>query len=294
MVKASQRLDSIDALRGFDMLMIIFADRFFYYLHEAANTDFTGFLAEQFEHPDWFGFHIYDVIMPLFLFLVGVVIPFSLSSRLKSDEAGRPLLYYHIFRRFLILFLLGWIVQGNLLALDIGQFKVFSNTLQSIAVGYVVSCLAFIHLKKAHRYYLFGFCLLAYFLILQFWPVPNYGAGDLMPDRNIALYVDHMVFGRFDDGYQYTWFLSSLGFIATTLSGLFAGEMLRSKMPQIKICHGLLLMGLILLVTGGLLHLVQPFIKKIWTPSFVLVSSGVCFGLLGLFYWVIDIKQIKG
>ena len=75
------RLMSVDALRGFDMLMIIFADRFFSHLHEGAQTELTGVLSTQFEHPEWFGFHFYDIIMPLFLFLVGVVIPFSMTNR---------------------------------------------------------------------------------------------------------------------------------------------------------------------------------------------------------------------
>ncbi len=83
---AHNRLMSVDVLRGFDLLMIIVADRFFYNLNTAAKTNFTKNLADQFEHPEWIGFHLYDVIMPLFLFVVGVVIPFSLGKR--NTESG--------------------------------------------------------------------------------------------------------------------------------------------------------------------------------------------------------------
>ncbi|MDH5610179.1 MAG: DUF5009 domain-containing protein, partial [Cyclobacteriaceae bacterium] len=110
------RIMSIDALRGFDMLMIIFADRFFYHLGQAATNPVTATLATHFNHPEWYGFHFYDIIMPLFLFMVGAVIPYSLHRRV--DQGGTRTFYLHLLRRFAILFFLGWIVQGNLLAID--------------------------------------------------------------------------------------------------------------------------------------------------------------------------------
>lgn len=283
------RLLSIDVLRGFDMLMIIFVDRFFSTLNEGAKTGFTEVLAAQFEHPEWFGYHFYDIIMPLFLFLVGVVIPFSMERRVKEID-NKAKLYPHLIKRFIILFILGWIVQGNLLALDIDQFKIFSNTLQAIAVGYFFSCVAYIHLNKKARYILFAACLLVYGLLLEFANVPGIGNSELLPDKNIALYIDHYVFGSFDDGYQYTWLLSGLGFIATTLSGLFAGEMLRSKLPREKTARNILLVGIGFIVVGLILNIFHPSVKKIWNSTFVLLSSGLCFALLALFYWIIDVK----
>ncbi len=215
----NNRLMSVDVLRGFDMLMIIFADRFFSDLHEGAQTKLTGVLSSQFEHPEWFGFHFYDIIMPLFLFLVGVVIPFSMHKRINQINY-KIKLYPHLIRRFIILFILGWIVQGNLLYLDIEKFQVFSNTLQAIAVGYLFSCIAYIHLTNKVRYMLFVLCLVIYVVLLEVVNIPGIGNSELLPDKNLALYIDHYVFGRFDDGYQYTWLLTGFGFIATTLSGV--------------------------------------------------------------------------
>ncbi|SEI93029.1 Predicted acyltransferase [Cyclobacterium xiamenense] len=287
------RILSIDALRGFDMLLIVFADRFFASLHRGADTAFTGFLARQFEHPEWFGSTFYDIIMPLFLFVVGAVIPFSLSQRMQ-EQSSKGQLYRKLLKRFVILFILGWIVQGNLLALDAGQFKVFSNTLQAIAVGYVISCLAFIHLSRNGRYLLFVGCLVAYALLLTLPQVPGLGRSTLLPDQNFALYVDRLVFGRFDDGLQYTWLLSGLGFAATTLSGLFAGEWIKSEMPREKVARYLFVAGLIALSLGLLWGIWHPIVKKIWTSSFVLASSGVCYLLLAGFYWIIDVKGKTG
>jgi predicted acyltransferase len=190
----------------------------------------------------------------------------------------------------LILFFLGWIVQGRLLALDIAQFKIFSNTLQAIAVGYLFSSLVYIHLTKYWRYGIFVFCLIVYALLLTVPNVPGVGQSVILPDQNFALYIDQLVFGRFDDGLQYTWFLSGLGFTATTLSGVFAGELIKSQLPRQKVALYLLFCGIAGLALGIIWGIWHPIVKKVWTSSFVLASSGACFILLSLFYWIIDVK----
>ncbi|WP_299324030.1 DUF5009 domain-containing protein [uncultured Maribacter sp.] len=285
----NNRLLSIDVLRGFDMLMIIFADRFFIELHEGSQNKFTEVLATQFNHPEWFGFRLYDIVMPLFLFLVGVVIPFSLERRVQ-ETGNASSLYKHFIKRFIILFILGWVVQGNLLHLNIENFKIYSNTLQAIAVGYLFTCIAYMHLNKKGRYLIFTICLILYTLILEFSNIPGAGNSELLPDKNIAIYIDRLVFGRFDDGYQYTWLLSGLGFIATTLSGVFAGELLKSQLPRKKVAYSLVLIGVLGIILGLILNFWHPIVKKLWNSSFVLTSSGICFLLLATFYWVIDVK----
>lgn len=287
-----KRALSIDALRGFDMLMIIGLSSFFIHLDRAASSSVTGFIAEQFTHAKWYGFHFYDIIMPLFLFMVGAVIPFSLNKR-KQEAADRINLYRHLLKRFIILFILGWIVQGNLLDLDLAKFSVFSNTLQAIAVGYIISAISYIHLPQRGRYVLFIFCLILYAMVLSIPEIPAVGRSTLLPDRNYALYFDHLIFGDFDDGTQYTWFLTGLGFIATTLTGVFAGELIRSELKGGKIAWYLLLMGIGFMAAGLIWGMWHPIVKKIWSSSFVLFSSGICFILLSLFYWIIDVKGIK-
>jgi predicted acyltransferase len=286
----SKRVSSIDALRGFDMLMIIFADRFFRTLHKGADTGITAKLAEQFQHPEWFGFHFYDIIMPLFLFIVGAVIPFSLGRR--THQSSSSSVHFHLLRRFIILFILGWIVQGRLLEFDINRFHVFSNTLQAIAVGYLFASLAFMHLSQKGKYILFGSCLVLYALLLTLPVIPGLGRSELLPDKNFALYIDKLVLGRFDDGLQYTWVLSGLGFIATTMSGMFAGELIKSKLSGMKITSYLTLIGFGGIILGLVLGIWHPIVKKIWTTSFVLLTSGMCFLLLAFFYWIMDVKKI--
>lgn len=286
----SNRVLSIDALRGFVMLLIIFADRFFITLNNAAASPLAESFAKHFDHAEWFGSKFYDIIMPLFLFVVGVVIPFSLSKRMQ-ENTSKSLIYLKLLKRFVLLFILGWIVQGNLLNFDLEQFQVFSNTLQAIAVGYFFSCISYIHLTKKWRYFVFISCLIGYALLLTVTNVPGLGQSELLPDQNLALYIDHFVFGKFDDGTQYTWLLSGFGFTATTLSGIFAGELIKSKHPRKKITMYLVLYGIIGLILGMVWGIWHPIVKKIWTSSFVLASSGVCYLLLALFYRIIDVKS---
>ena len=290
--KIPERIMSVDALRGFDMLMIIYAGRFFWGLNRGTDIPFTQFLAKQFSHPEWFGFHFWDIVMPLFLFVVGAVIPFSLNKRLDKD-LSKSRLYRHLIRRFIILFILGWIVQGRLLNLDINEFRVFCNTLQAIAVGYLAASIAYLHLSKNGRYLLFVACLIVCALLLTVPQVPGVGRSMLLPDQNFALYVDQLIMGRFDDGTQYTWILSGFGFTATVLSGLFAGEIIRSNLKREKVAWYLLIIGLAGIALGLIWGIWHPIVKKLWSSSFVLLSSGICFVLLAVFYWVIDVKGYK-
>ncbi len=289
-ISNTSRIASIDALRGFDMLFIIFLDHFFNALNVGVGSPFTQSLAKQFDHPEWLGSSLYDIVMPLFLFIVGASIPFALSTR-KQKESSLPVIYKKIIRRFVILFALGWVVQGHILELNIETFSIFSNTLQAIAVGYLFSSIAYLHFSKKNQIIIFTLCLVLYTLLLTIPNVPGVGRAVLLPNSNFAWYVDQIILGRFQDGTQYTWLLSSLGFIATTLSGVFAGELIKSNLAPKKVAFYLFLIGIISLLAGILLGIWHPIIKKLWTSTFVLASSGACFLLISLFYWIIEVKQ---
>src|SRR5947209_396040 len=107
------RLLSIDALRGFDMFCIMGGDALVQAIARWANQPVTNELAEQFEHVPWEGFHFYDLIFPLFLFVVGAVIPFSFAKVQETGES-RAWLYGRIIRRTILLFALGLLCNGIL------------------------------------------------------------------------------------------------------------------------------------------------------------------------------------
>lgn len=103
---SSKRLLSIDTLRGLDMLMISGAGSFIYLLHGKTGWPWVEALALQFEHPAWHGFTFYDFIFPLFLFIAGLSIPFSLNKGLEQG-LSKSALYRKAFKRMLILIALG-------------------------------------------------------------------------------------------------------------------------------------------------------------------------------------------
>src|SRR5512137_888616 len=100
------RLTSIDALRGFDMFWIIGGGHVIGALYDVWPNHVTALIHRQLDHVRWEGFHFEDLIYPLFLFLIGVVLPFSLARRRTQGE--RPArLYLHFLKRSLLLILLG-------------------------------------------------------------------------------------------------------------------------------------------------------------------------------------------
>ena len=219
------RLVSIDALRGFDMFWIIGGDAIFRSLHNISRNPITEKINLQLEHCQWQGFHFYDLIMPLFLFIVGAVMPFSLGRRVAAGSS-KLAVYKHILLRVIILWLLA-MIQDDLLAFDLNKVRLYSNTLQAIASGYLIAAVVMLHFRPKVQYLIFGGLLLAYWALLTFVPVPGVGPGQLTPEGNLAIYIDKTLMGRFQDGTAYTWILSSMTFAATVLMGVFSGRFLR-------------------------------------------------------------------
>lgn len=294
------RLASLDALRGFDMLWIIGGDQLIHHLAKASNSSFFNAWSVQMEHRSWEGFHFYDLIMPLFLFMVGMSIPFSLTKRLASGESHKSI-YLHSLKRAAILFVLGMVCQCNLLAFDSSRLFIIHDTLQSIAIGYLFSVVIYTKLNLKKQLALTFGLLATYFCILQFVAVPGHPAGELSRESNIAKYVEQLVFGRFDDGpAPYTWFLGSLGFIATVMTGVFASTIIRSDNFRLSLVQSKNLMvqktlnlatvGASMVALSLIFSVWFPIIKAIWNPTFVIFTSGLSFLLIAAFYFIMDVK----
>lgn len=285
------RILSVDALRGFDIFWIIGGAAIFASLHRIFDNSTTEFIKVQLTHVEWEGFRFEDLIMPLFLFIVGVVMPFAFDKRLARGDS-KAKLYVHIIKRTVILFVLGMIAQGHLLEYDLSKLSIFSNTLQAIAVGYLIASIVILHLHIRWQVVVAGLLLLVFWALMMLVPVPKYGAGVLTAEGNLAIYIDRIM-GNFQDGTSYTWILSGLTFGATTLSGCFAGAWLKSDCSEYKKAAGLVVAGLISLAAGWFWGIWFPVIKHLWTSSFVLFSSGICLLLLAVFYLVIDVWGLR-
>ena len=289
-MKLVGRVMSIDALRGFDMFFIIGGERIFASLHDIFNNPTTELIRTQLTHVKWEGFRFEDLIMPLFLFIVGVVMPYSFEKRRLAGQS-KMRLYLHILKRTVILFVLGMVAQGNLLEFDISKLHIYSNTLQAIAAGYIIAAIIMLNLGIRWQIAVTGILLLLFWALMVLVPFPGRGADVLMPDANLAIYIDRIIFGSFIDGTDppYTWILSSMTFACTVMLGVMAGHLLRTENVGIRKVLWLLVIGTCCFVAGLAWSLFFPIIKHLWTSSFVLLSGGICFMLLALFYLVIDV-----
>lgn len=298
MTQKPARLKSLDILRGFDLFMLVVFCPLL--LRIPYDAPWFNAIKEQFNHVQWAGFNMWDLVMPLFMFMSGVTIPFALARYRRSDvtQQERVTLAIRIAKRVFWLWILGMVVQGNLLSLNPANFKFFSNTLQAIAVGYLFSAIIFLKFSQKMRY------VITVSLLMVYWACMTFG-GDFTPQGNFAESIDRAVLGGFRDGaswgddgsvlfasgYFYTWVFSSLTFIVTVMSGVFAGDYLKNSSDNgDRKAATLAVWGIGLVVAGWLWNLQMPVIKPIWTSSMVLVSSGYCVLLLALFYWVIDVK----
>ena len=209
--------------------------------------------------------HFYDLIMPLFLFIVGVVMPVAFKKRLEQGDSKKQI-YTHVLKRVVKLYILGLIASGHLLQLDLSVLHLWTDTLHAIAVGYLVSSILVLECKLKWQILITAFLLLAYWALMALIPVPGYGAGLLEKDRNLALYIDDMVLGHFQEGYGWTYILTNLTFVCSVMLGVFAGRILLSPVPDKKKIIRLTLLGIGCVITGIAMGLLvshySPFMDK--------------------------------
>jgi predicted acyltransferase len=138
--------------------------------------------------------------------------------------------------------------------------------------------------------------LIGYYLMLALIPVPGAGAGNFAEGKNLTNYLDSIWLpGRKHDGdHDPEGILSTLPAIATALLGLLAGKWLRTERAPITKAQGLVVAGAILFALGWAWHPFFPVVKKLWSSSFVLVAGGYSAMILALFYYIVDIRQLRG
>lgn len=294
-VLPAQRLQCIDALRGFDMFMISGAGAFIYSLKGKTQWPWVETLAGQFEHTPWHGFTFYDFIFPLFLFIAGVSIPFSLNAGLNQG-LSKSQLYKKAFRRMIILIAIG-ILEKNLPFpfFDWSQIRL-GGVLQRIGIAGFVSTILYLNFNFKNRMLWVAGVLLFYYGCMFIIPVPGYRLGDLSFEGNLHGWIDRAILpGRLlQDTFDENGIFTQLPALCLTVLGSLAGDTLKLvNMSSYKILMRLCLFGLICLGLGLIWSLHFPINKRLWSSSFILLTGGMSFLLLALFYWMIDILQFK-
>lgn len=281
---------SLDVLRGITIAFMIMVN----------NNG--GHAYWPFEHSLWNGWTPTDMVFPTFLYLVGVTIVFSTESRLQRGDPAGPIVG-HIFRRFVILFALGLLVNSFPL-FHLSHLRVW-GVLQRIALCYLTCSLLYVGTRKASRKAmlyssLVAVLLLGYYILMRFVPVPGYGVpGRDIPfldkDANMVAWLDRtMHIGRL---YEVTrdpeGLLSTFPAIGTTLLGMLSALWMRTSRTIGQKCAGLLGAGVVLIVLGELWNPWFPINKKLWTSSFVLFMAGCSAVLWALLMGLIDLKGWK-
>lgn len=164
---APQRLMSLDALRGFDMFWIIGAGSLVSALNRMSQTAPTKFLATQLEHVAWEGFRFYDLIFPLFVFMVGVAMVFSLTRLVERE--GRAGAMKRVIRRGVLLFAIGIFYSGGFTN-PWPDIRVM-GVLNRIALAYLFAGLLFCYFKPRALAAICAGLLVGYWALMSFVPI---------------------------------------------------------------------------------------------------------------------------
>jgi predicted acyltransferase len=284
------RLLSVDALRGFDMLLISGGGGFLVALSDVTGLPWVDWLAGQMSHPPGVGFSFYDCIFPLFLFIAGVALPFSSSAHRERGAQKRDL-YRKSFVRMLVLIGLGILYKNAPLPFfEPGEIRVVS-VLGRIGIATFVATLLYLNSALVSRLAWAGAVLVGYYAALFLVPVPGYGAGDLSIEGNLAGWIDRALLpGRLRQGsYDELGLLTQLPALCLTIFGTVAGDRLRSGVTPYRKVAELSAMGAAGIAAGLAWGLHFPINKHLWSSSFILLTGGMALVTLALFYLVIDV-----
>jgi len=279
----------------------------------------TGLLDRQMDHQPWVGVHVYDLIFPLFVFIVGASLVFSLSRML--EQQGRAVAFQRILTRSLLIYVFGLLVYGGI-SQGLEHVR-WMGVLQRIALCYFFTGFIFCTWRLRGMIAVCVSLLLGYWAITALSPIRDFNlekhhlqslnlepgspetrarflsAVDLVHNRyedglNLTQHFDYLYLPgyKWDGAYDPEGILSTMPAVATCLLGVFAGLLLKNaRVPEQKKVLYLVVGGVTGVVLGFLWGLEFPVIKKIWTSSYVLVAGGYACLFLAAFYQMVEIWQ---
>lgn len=284
-VEPKKRLKSLDVMRGATIAGMLLVN----------NAGDWGHTFAPLLHAKWNGWTPTDLVFPFFLFMVGVAIPLAFATRLEKSGGNLGPLYRQIVRRTIILFALGlFLTWFPFMGINWSTVRI-PGVLQRIALVYFFASLAYLHLGTRGRAWLTGGLLLGYWLAMTVVQVPEFGAGDLSPEGNLAGFVDRVVLGahvwRYAPGpADPEGILSTLPAIATALAGIFTGEWLRTQKSQNEKLTGLFVAGSLAAAAGAVFGWFFPINKNLWTSSYVVLTGGLALLTLAVTLYFVDLR----
>ena len=284
------RLYSLDLLRGIDMFFLVMVGGPIQAVQGTFHC-FSEGVWRHFRH-DWTGFGLWDIIMPLFIFMCGAAMPFSLEKRLGKEGSSRGY-WRHVMGRVALLWIFGMVMQGKLLSLDPMKISPYNNTLQAIAAGYLIAALTLCVRSMAFRIAVPVVLAAVYSLLLAI-------GGDYSATGNFANAVEAKILcailptgsAALQTG-RYTWFLTSMMFGAMTLCGYHAAKILQAAASHRIKTFSLSLLAAALLTVGAVSSCWIPVIKPIYTLSFTALAMGWSVLSLAALYVISDVLRFR-
>ena len=280
----SPRLHSLDALRGLDMLIILGLDALVLLL--ASRNPESAFLQEAARqtHARWEGLHLYDLVFPVFVFISGVSMSFSLGKYTSGNASSAPGLL-HLWKRALVLAFLGLLVNGTLTWTDSMRYASVLGLIGfscAIAGTYILLC------RRTGAIASAAGVILALITLIQFT------CGNFTPDGSVNSWVDrHWLPGRLHGGvFDPEGPLCVVSASVLCLGGWLAGKLLKeSRLSPARLCAAMAGAGLLLFCAARMLDGLYPIIKSMWTGTFVLAAAGISLTLLSLFHLAVDVRN---
>ena len=277
----SNRLISLDVFRGMTIAAMI--------LVNFPGSWKVGY--EPLEHAAWEGTTPADYIFPFFIFIDGISITLSFT-KLLNEGLPKGQIVQKILWRTLKIFAIG-VALKILPTFDFSRIEL-PGVLQRIALVFFACALLFVYTDWKTQIGIGVAILILYCLTMYYIPVPNFGAGILEPGKNLANWFDGIVIPANllnKKGYDSEGFYSTFPAIVSGISGLLAGKILLTNNNTERKVILFFVIGSILVLCGTSWGYTFPIVKKIWTSSYVLLTSGWAFLCLALFIWLIDLNK---
>jgi predicted acyltransferase len=284
MKTTENRIISLDIFRGMTIMAMIIV-----------NTPGSwSFAYPVLRHSDWNGCTPTDLVFPFFIFAMGFAAVLSITKRLQKGTSKKKLVL-QLIRRSAIIFLLGLIINSFPFN-DLANIRI-PGVLQRIAIVNLICGLFLIYSEIKVIWYVSAILLSGYWALMTWVPVPDFGPSNLDPSTNLASWLDRLLIGKHVWSYTRLYdpegILSTLPAIVSGLIGVLAGNsFMKSKNESDKLIY-LLVFGNILIISGMAWGLLFPINKQLWTSSYVLYTSGLAMVVLGICYWIADIKRMR-
>jgi predicted acyltransferase len=281
------RLVSLDVFRGITIAGMLLVN----------NPGSWGHIYPPLEHAHWNGWTPTDLIFPFFVFIVGVAMTYSFGKMLERGATRRDLLIKTA-KRAALIFLVGLALHSfPWVGYDYSHWRI-PGVLQRIALAYLVAASIYLYTTTRGQIVALATLLFGYWALQTLVPVPGGFTGVLRPGLDLGAYIDRAIFGT-DHLWREakTWdpegLLSTLPAVGTALLGGLAGTWIRTTRTPLEKVAGLFVMGWAGVIAGVIWGWVFPINKSLWTSSYVLFTAGLACHMLGVCYYLVDIKGYR-